>query len=177
MVWPLPFIQGGLEETIVHLMEREYQKDQMSLKEAVSEAANMINHAKRPVVIAGVELHRYKMKNTFLVRQLLAYLQTTVPPTDSFVIEIPGEDQVAIRDDDAGQVDHRRRPPTVHRSLRRKTVPGVRPQKDRRERLCPSLGRVAHWYVFVSKLTITTALTYNYDYRPEYRRLLSYSSI
>lgn len=59
-------LPGGLEETIVHLMEREYQKDQMSLKEAVSEAANMINHAKRPVVIAGVELHRYKMKNTFL---------------------------------------------------------------------------------------------------------------
>jgi indolepyruvate decarboxylase len=48
-----------------------------ALREALGEAVNMINRAKQPVIIAGVELHRFGLQNTLL--QLLE--NTNIPVT------------------------------------------------------------------------------------------------
>jgi indolepyruvate decarboxylase len=40
--------------------------DQESLREAIAECTEMINHAKNPVILAGVELHRFKLTDIAL---------------------------------------------------------------------------------------------------------------
>ncbi|MBU1057458.1 MAG: alpha-keto acid decarboxylase family protein [Proteobacteria bacterium] len=42
------------------------KSDQGTLKEAVAEAAAIINEAKRPVILAGVEVHRFGLQNALL---------------------------------------------------------------------------------------------------------------
>ena len=40
--------------------------DHNALKEAIKESSEMINHAQRPVIIAGIELHRYGLQDQLL---------------------------------------------------------------------------------------------------------------
>ncbi|SCY35458.1 alpha-keto acid decarboxylase family protein [Desulfoluna spongiiphila] len=52
-----------------------------SLKEALSEAVSLINEAKRPVILAGVEIHRFGLQP-----QLLAFAQKTGIPVASTIL-------------------------------------------------------------------------------------------
>jgi len=49
-------------EVICNFIEKEFQKDQDSLNEAVAEAVVMIENSKSPIFIAGVELKRYRLE-------------------------------------------------------------------------------------------------------------------
>src|SRR5215212_4135604 len=44
----------------------EYQTDITSLKEAVSEATTLINSSSQPVIVAGVEIHRFALQDKLL---------------------------------------------------------------------------------------------------------------
>jgi TPP-dependent 2-oxoacid decarboxylase len=46
--------------------EEEYETDIDSLQEALAEATAMINSSKQPVIIAGVEIHRFGLQNELL---------------------------------------------------------------------------------------------------------------
>jgi len=46
-------------------MEMEFQRDNDGLQEAVAEAVEMINTAQHPIFIAGVELKRYRLQDSF----------------------------------------------------------------------------------------------------------------
>jgi TPP-dependent 2-oxoacid decarboxylase len=50
-------VEGGGEE---------YQTDITSLKEAISEATTLINSSSQPVIIAGVEIHRFALQDKLL---------------------------------------------------------------------------------------------------------------
>jgi indolepyruvate decarboxylase len=43
-----------------------YQTDTASIKEAISEAATLINSSSQPVIIAGVEIHRFALQDKLL---------------------------------------------------------------------------------------------------------------
>lgn len=47
-------------------VEERYQTNIDSMKEALAEAATMINSSKRPVIIAGVEIHRFGIQDKLL---------------------------------------------------------------------------------------------------------------
>ena len=47
-------------------VEEGYQSDIDSMQEALAEAATMINSSKRPVIIAGVEIHRFGIQDKLL---------------------------------------------------------------------------------------------------------------
>jgi TPP-dependent 2-oxoacid decarboxylase len=55
--------------------------DRGPFREALSEAVEMINHAKQPVLVAGVELLRYGMQNTF--KRLVE--KTNIPVTSTIL--------------------------------------------------------------------------------------------
>jgi len=55
--------------------EVRYESDSDSLQEALNEAIEMINSSKQPVIIAGVELHRFGLQDKML--QLIA--KTNIP--------------------------------------------------------------------------------------------------
>ena len=46
--------------------EVKYESDMDSLQEALGEATEMINSSKQPVIVAGVELHRFGLQNELL---------------------------------------------------------------------------------------------------------------
>jgi len=57
------------------------KSDPESLKEALGEAVSLINGAKRPVILAGVEIHRFGLQ-----AQLLAFAQKTGIPVASTIL-------------------------------------------------------------------------------------------
>jgi TPP-dependent 2-oxoacid decarboxylase len=46
--------------------EEEYQTDKTSVKEAISEATTLINSSSQPIIIAGVEIHRFALQDKLL---------------------------------------------------------------------------------------------------------------
>jgi TPP-dependent 2-oxoacid decarboxylase len=44
----------------------EYQTDKTSVKEAISEATTLINSSSQPIIIAGVEIHRFALQDKLL---------------------------------------------------------------------------------------------------------------
>jgi TPP-dependent 2-oxoacid decarboxylase len=46
--------------------DEEYETDITSMEEALSEAITMINSSKQPVIVAGVELHRFRLQDKLL---------------------------------------------------------------------------------------------------------------
>jgi len=61
--------------------EEEYSSDPHVLDEALAEAVEMINAAKRPVIIAGVEMHRFGLRD-----QLVRLLEKTNIPVASTIL-------------------------------------------------------------------------------------------
>ena len=47
-------------------IEEGYETDMDSMQEALAEATAMINSSKQPVIIAGVEIHRFKLQDKLL---------------------------------------------------------------------------------------------------------------
>jgi indolepyruvate decarboxylase len=47
-------------------VEDVYKTDMDSMQEALAEATTMINSSKQPVVIAGVEIHRFGLQDKLL---------------------------------------------------------------------------------------------------------------
>jgi TPP-dependent 2-oxoacid decarboxylase len=62
---------------IATLFEKELQRNQEGLTEAITEAAEMINKSKRPVFIAGVELKRYRLSSS--LKKLIEKVR--IPPS------------------------------------------------------------------------------------------------
>jgi TPP-dependent 2-oxoacid decarboxylase len=53
-------------ETTKLVEEEEYGTDMPSMQEALSEATTMINSSKKPIIIAGVEIHRFGLQGVLL---------------------------------------------------------------------------------------------------------------
>lgn len=70
---------GGLVNPLPPVPPRASDPD--ALKEALGEAADMINSARKPVIIAGVELHRFGLN-----RQLLRFISKTNIPVASSLL-------------------------------------------------------------------------------------------
>jgi TPP-dependent 2-oxoacid decarboxylase len=63
------------------LCEIQEASDQVALQEALEEAVAMINRAQRPVIVAGVELHRFGLQ-----RQLLDLVESTNIPIATLLL-------------------------------------------------------------------------------------------
>ena len=63
------------------LCEVQEASDQVALQEALEEAVAMINRAQRPVIVAGVELHRFGLQ-----RQLLDLVESTNIPIATLLL-------------------------------------------------------------------------------------------
>ncbi|HZC50631.1 MAG TPA: thiamine pyrophosphate-binding protein, partial [Nitrososphaeraceae archaeon] len=53
-------------ETTKLVEEEKYRTDMHSMQEALSEATTMINSSKKPIIIAGVEIHRFGLQGVLL---------------------------------------------------------------------------------------------------------------
>lgn len=73
---PIVAAKPSLEEE-----EEEYSGDRHVLDEALAEAVEMINVAKRPAIIAGVEMHRFGLRD-----QLVHFLEKTNIPVASTIL-------------------------------------------------------------------------------------------
>ncbi len=58
-----------------------WQPDQEATAEAIREAVSMIHRAERPVIIAGVEMHRFSLHN-----ELLAFAEQTMIPITATIL-------------------------------------------------------------------------------------------
>ena len=77
---PIPISQGQYPDPSTTCLktakvEVAYETDRDSMQEALVEAIEIINSSKQPVVIAGVEIHRFALQNKLL--QLIA--KTNIP--------------------------------------------------------------------------------------------------
>jgi TPP-dependent 2-oxoacid decarboxylase len=77
---PIPISQGQYPDPSTTCLktakvEVAYETDRDSMQEALVEAIGIINSSKQPVVIAGVEIHRFALQNKLL--QLIA--KTNIP--------------------------------------------------------------------------------------------------
>jgi TPP-dependent 2-oxoacid decarboxylase len=80
---PIPIYQGQYEDSPKYSKtikigeggEEQEKTDMDSMQEALAEATAMINSSKQPVIIAGVEIHRFALQNKLL--QLTA--KTNIP--------------------------------------------------------------------------------------------------
>ena len=59
-------ISQSYPETTKLVEEGEYGTDMHSMQEALSEATTMINSSKKPIIIAGVEIHRFGLQEVLL---------------------------------------------------------------------------------------------------------------
>jgi TPP-dependent 2-oxoacid decarboxylase len=62
---PIPICQEQYVDSKT-AKEKEYETDIDSMQEALVEATGMINSSKRPVIVAGVEIHRFGLQNKLL---------------------------------------------------------------------------------------------------------------
>jgi TPP-dependent 2-oxoacid decarboxylase len=62
---PIPICQEQYVDSKT-AKEKEYETDIDSMQEALAEATGMINSSKRPVIVAGVEIHRFGLQNKLL---------------------------------------------------------------------------------------------------------------
>jgi indolepyruvate decarboxylase len=58
-------VSQSYPETTKLVEEEEYGTDMPSMQEALSEATTMINSSKKPIIIAGVEIHRFGLQGVF----------------------------------------------------------------------------------------------------------------
>ena len=77
---PIPISQGQYpDHSTICLktakVEVAYETDRDSMQEALVEAIEIINSSKQPVIIAGVEIHRFALQNKLL--QLIT--KTNIP--------------------------------------------------------------------------------------------------
>ena len=59
-------VSQSYPETTKLVEEEEYGTDMPSMQEALSEATTMINSSKKPIIIAGVEIHRFGLQGVLL---------------------------------------------------------------------------------------------------------------
>jgi TPP-dependent 2-oxoacid decarboxylase len=59
-------VSQSYHETTKLVEEGEYGTDMHSMQEALSEATTMINSSKKPIIIAGVEIHRFGLQGVLL---------------------------------------------------------------------------------------------------------------
>ena len=62
----LKTVSQAYPESTKLVEEQEYRTDMHSMQEALSEATTMINSSKKPIIIAGVEIHRFGLQGVLL---------------------------------------------------------------------------------------------------------------
>jgi TPP-dependent 2-oxoacid decarboxylase len=73
---PLPIpLSPRQDDDVVFQTSFEYKTDRASMQEALEEAAYMINSSRQPVIVAGVEIHRFGLQDKLL--QLVS--KTNIP--------------------------------------------------------------------------------------------------
>jgi TPP-dependent 2-oxoacid decarboxylase len=78
---PRDIVYLQIPDNHIGFCEVQEPSDLMSLKEALAEAVTMINNANKPVIIAGIELHRFGLQ-----QQLLTLVENTNIPIAALLL-------------------------------------------------------------------------------------------